>query len=170
LSAHAIIWCQLQQSSKTVCLLAHHTLVAAEAFLLGSTHDILSTGAGALVVAVTQCVHMILHLPARVPTSLINMPISAACRVFTALAQHKDASRQTPLLLSILLDVIGNTSYSIPKERVESLQPGMFALIDRCAGAKESKQALAPLGEGARAVHAELHDKYVREYKFKGRV
>jgi len=170
LSAHAVIWCQLQQSSGVVCHLAHNTLTTAEALLLGCTHDILSTGAGALVVAVTQCVHMVLHLPARVPTSVINVPIGAACRVFTALAQHKDASRQTPLLLSIVLDLIGNTTYSIPKERVESLQPGMFALIDRCAGPKESKHALAPLGEGARAVHAELYDKYVREYKFKGRV
>lgn len=170
LSAHALVWCQLQQSSSMICQLALNTLVAAEAFLLNSTHDVLSTAAGALVVAVTQCVHMVLHLPAEVPVSMINAPIGAACRVFAALAQHKDASRQTPLLLSILLDLIGNTSYSIPKERLESLEPGMFALVDKCAGPKESKQALAPLGEGARAVHAELHEKYVREYKFKGRV
>jgi hypothetical protein len=122
------------------------------------------------VVAVAQCLHMILHLPARVPVSTINAPIGAACRVFVALAQHKDASRQTPLLLSILLDLIGNTSYPIPKDRLESLQPGMFALLDKCAGQKESKQVLASLGEGARAVYAELQEKYVREYKFKGRV
>ncbi len=170
LSTQAMLWCQLQQPTPVVCELVSQTLAAAEVLLLGASQDGFGTGAGPLAIAVSQCVHILLHFPAGPYASQIMAAISAACRVFAAASQAKETGRHAPLLLSILLDLMSNSTFSIPKERLEALQPGMFALIDRCAANKETKQALAPLGEAARAVHAELHEKYVREYKFKGRV
>ncbi len=145
-----------------------HTLRAVEKVLLSSmsSSTLSNAASGPLLAATTQAIHIALHCA----SNDVNTALAVANRTLLAASTCRPFNMHVYHLLATILDTAGYSSSPVVLQRLTTLHPGLFALLDCCADPKSQKHLQALLGEQARAVYNEIHDRYVREYKFKGRV
>jgi hypothetical protein len=159
-----------------VPVLCTHVCTALEQVLVCTPHECVSTSIGTLCAAITDVAHVALHAPSNAQLGgglhIYADPMGALRKVLVACAQSRDFAKHGQFLVAALCDLLGNSGKQANKnkERMEALQPGIFALLEKCGGKREALQMVAPLDERGRAVLAELQKKYDREYKFRGRV
>ena len=135
--------------------------------LLGWSSSTLSSTVGVIGMAMRRLIVVMLQWHNVLQNkSYTSSCLRAGARVMTAAATCKDLSKHVAQLAAIIVD--GLVGLNISSEVRELLIPGLFALFDRCQY-KQKKQMYSLLDMQGGTILQDLHEIYMRDFKFIGK-
>ena len=99
-------------------------------------------------------------------TGVVTSCYRLLCRVLSSLSASKEASRHCPLIAAAFMDTVARLGVS--RLFKDTVFPGVFALLDKCQ-LKQKNQMYAVLDARSRALMTDVHQEFMRTYKFQGK-